>query len=79
MDKKSKADDIGITQLDYVILRQDLVDSENEVDRYKDILNECASAIHYPDCWDTAAYPAIEDALKEAAWALGCSCKECMK
>jgi hypothetical protein len=35
-----------------------------------------AAMIHYPDCWDTAAYPELRDAIHEAlAWS-GCSvCK----
>ena len=35
-----------------------------------------AQMIHYPECWDTAAYPELRDALHEAlAWS-GCSvCK----
>jgi len=28
-----------------------------------------AAAIHYPECWDTAAYPTLEDAMAEIyAW-----------
>ena len=26
-----------------------------------------AKALHYPDCWDTAAYPTLESAIHEAA------------
>ncbi|WP_341937188.1 hypothetical protein [Marinimicrobium sp. C2-29] len=26
-----------------------------------------AGKIHYPECWDTAAYPELEDALVEVA------------
>ena len=35
-----------------------------------------AAMIHYPECWDTAAYPELRNAIHEAlAWA-GCSvCK----
>lgn len=35
-----------------------------------------ATMLHYPDCWDTAAYPTLRDAIHEAlAWS-GCSvCK----
>jgi hypothetical protein len=35
-----------------------------------------AAVIHYPDCWGTAAYPELRDAIHEAlAWS-GCSvCK----
>jgi hypothetical protein len=32
-----------------------------------------AKFLHYPECWDTAAYPTLHDAIHEAlAWA-GCS------
>ncbi len=35
-------------------------------------IEEVASIIHYPDCWDTATYPTLRDALEE----IGCSpCK----
>lgn len=35
-----------------------------------------AEAIHYPRCWDTAAYPTLFDALYEMAGCCGCSeCK----
>lgn len=32
-----------------------------------------AKAIHYPDCWDTAAYPTLESALKEMYAFFKCS------
>jgi len=37
---------------------------------------EWATMLHYPDCWDTATYPTLKDAIHEAlAWS-GCSvCK----
>jgi len=39
-------------------------------------LESIARAIHYPRCWDTAAYPTIDDALLELAGCVGCSeCK----
>ena len=35
-----------------------------------------AGMIHYPDCWDTAAYPALRDAIHECLALSGCStCK----
>lgn len=44
-----------------------------------DILNELsalAAAIHYPECWDTAAYPDLLSALREVTASAGCSvCK----
>ena len=37
---------------------------------------ELGKLIHYPEHWDTMAYPAIEDALKE----IGCSeCEEALR
>ena len=40
------------------------------------VADEWAKLLHYPDCWDTAAYPTLHDAVHEAlAWS-GCSvCK----
>lgn len=34
-------------------------------------------AIHYPECWDTAAYPTIEDALSEMFACFKCSDADC--
>jgi len=36
-----------------------------------------AQAIHYPDCWDTTAYPDLESALRELAYWFLCSNQEC--
>ncbi|MBV5328094.1 MAG: hypothetical protein JZU65_10720 [Chlorobium sp.] len=35
--------------------------------------NSIAKAIHYPECWDTAAYPDIESALSEIFNWFSCS------
>ena len=32
-------------------------------------------AIHWPDCWDTTAYPTLIDAIKE----IGCNPRDCTK
>lgn len=37
-----------------------------------------AKTIHYPDCWDTAAYPNLADALAEI-WANEYHCTECRR
>ena len=38
---------------------------------------DVASAIHYPDCWDTACYPTLASALSEMyAW-FECSNDDC--
>ena len=40
-------------------------------------LDEIAKVLHYPDCWDTAAYPTLEDAIIEAkSWA-HCTNEDC--
>lgn len=36
-----------------------------------------ASAIHYPECWDTAAYPTLDSALEEVCAGFRCSNDEC--
>jgi len=36
-----------------------------------------ARAIHYPACWDTAAYPTLDDAACEAIAAAKLTCSEC--
>ena len=40
-----------------------------------DELRAVAAAIHYPDCWDTAAYPTLLSALEE----IGCSPADCTR
>lgn len=40
-----------------------------------DQLNSIAKRIHYPACWDTAAYPTLLDAIREMAGP--CTCDEC--
>ena len=38
--------------------------------------DKLAAQIHYPECWDTAAYPSLEDALWEVMGDQECSeCK----
>lgn len=34
--------------------------------------DEWARAIHYPECWDTAAYPTLHDAIHEVVTCCGC-------
>lgn len=36
-----------------------------------------ASAIHYPGCWDTTAYPTVHSALAEISTTFACSSEEC--
>ena len=36
--------------------------SEQEPEKEKE---PAATSIHYPDCWDTACYPTLQDAIKE--------------
>lgn len=39
-------------------------------------IERIAVLIHYPGCWDTAAYPTLEDAMLEvAAWSK-CECQK---
>lgn len=46
------------------------------LDRWQEYVKEVSIIIHYPDCWDTVAYPSLRDALKEIAGCAGCSeCK----
>lgn len=37
------------------------------------LIQRIAKTLHYPDCWDTAAYPSIYDAISELAGCIGCS------
>ena len=37
---------------------------------------ELAARLHYPQCWDTVAYPTLADALREVA---DCSCSTCKR
>lgn len=48
---------------------------QKATDRIEQLEKELASvaeAIHYPDCWDTAAYPTVVDAIGEIF-----TCSEC--
>ena len=58
--------------LDLEAVMQDVVKAENTfTDKLKE-LKQIADAIHYPDCWDTMAYPTLLSAIEE----IGCSeCK----
>lgn len=38
-------------------------------------LMEIADAIHYPECWDTMAYPTLFSAVRE----IGCNNPECVR
>ena len=44
----------------------DLIKADSE-------LTVIAKAIHYPECWDTIAYPELIDAIKE----MGCNPRDC--
>lgn len=54
----------------------ELAEKTNEVERLKELL---AQAIHYPDCWDTACYETLDDALREMGSLkfFECTCDEC--
>lgn len=39
------------------------------------LLEAIESEIHYPECWDTAAYPMILDAIHN----IGCNREDCTK
>lgn len=41
------------------------------------VRNKIAAALHYPDHWDTAAYPTLDDAAWEAIAAAKLTCSEC--
>jgi len=49
--------------------RCDLLLAASRFDELTKERQELAGAIHYPDCWDTAAYPTLVSALQE----IGCS------
>ncbi|MBU6488274.1 MAG: hypothetical protein KGQ57_10645, partial [Burkholderiales bacterium] len=41
------------------------------------VRNKIAAALHYPDHWDTAAYPTLDDAAWEAMACAKLTCSEC--
>ena len=47
--------------------------------RFVELAQEAAvcHGIHYPECWDAAAYPTVGAALAEMVAAFRCSCDEC--
>lgn len=44
-----------------------------------EIDNKIAEAIHYPDCWDTMAYPTLASALWNLMAVEGTLCTTCHK
>lgn len=44
-----------------------------EINSLRKTNGDLAEAIHYPGCWDTAAFPELADALKE----VGCNPADC--
>jgi len=60
-----------------LVAERALADSMQEVQRLGQEIEQepvaWAKFLHYPECWDTAAYPTLHDAIHEAlAWS-GCS------
>jgi len=45
-------------------------------DQMEKMLDTIADHIHYPDCWDTAAYPSLVDAVCEITM---CDPEQCTK
>ena len=48
---------------------------ESEFQNHQCSDKEIAAKIHYPDCWDSAAYPTLFSALNE----MGCNPDNCTK
>jgi hypothetical protein len=40
-------------------------DLEQQLKTFQNEITKLGEAIHYPDCWDTVAYPTLFDALSE--------------
>ena len=49
---------------------------EDEITNDAGILEALAKDIHYPDCWDTVAYPSLYYAIIEL-WRVGPNCPIC--
>ena len=75
-NQKAGLEEVGITDhsLDELIKALEEALAKQEQDNFP---VNWAAMLHYPDCWDTAAYPELRDAIHEAlAWS-GCSvCKQ---
>ena len=53
---------------------EEAVDILMNYHKIKKRIDDLAGLIHYPQHWDTACYPTLEDALEE----IGCSeCRRC--
>ena len=48
---------------------------EEENKELKRRIAELGNIIHYPDCWDTVAYPTLESVLFE----IGCNPDDCLR
>jgi hypothetical protein len=56
------------------IAQAETVSRGDVIDQWQN--DRIAELLHYPQCWDTAAYPTLADAMIEVAGAAGCSeCK----
>jgi len=57
------------TQMDAKIdrLNKDNFIQVKDVEDLNKQVEDIGEAIHYPDCWDTVAYPSLLDAIKEIA------------
>lgn len=50
--------------------QETLVYQKEIISRQDELIAEIGKELHYPDRWDTTAFPTILDAVKEMAWLL---------
>lgn len=56
----------------------DYVRLDLENNRLNEQLNKIAEVMHYPECWDTVAYPTLLDAVLNSGLS-GCNPDDCTK
>ena len=61
--------------VEYIRADVALAESAKEIAEKDAEIKRIADAIHWPDCWDTAAYPTLLSAIQE----IGCNPEDCTK
>lgn len=55
------------------------IENRGSVGDLRNLADDIAKHIHYPECWDTMAYPTLKDAIVEIVYSAGCSPEYCTK
>ena len=67
---------IGGSSAEQEYVAAELYKRDQQIEQFTKELEEIAEAIHYPDCWDTMAYPTLLDAITEINHCSVCDTKQ---